>query len=221
MRSTTAPNFQAKLIHSKRINFNRTLLLKHCFSGSQKRGPRFEPQFCAKKWWNQFGRRTGETQAFFFSKDALVYKLWFWSHKDHKGQVCFRKFHSPWRFWKKSHCHGELGDKGRLTWNSLHLILFYPTKRGEFGNPKLKEPNFPTDFFSVKLLLSNASRPKSSKMSPTAATRENDDSGSKVQPEEVVNMEHHAHVSFLIDKVDTMQKSRLQAVRGPALSIQF
>ena len=58
-------------------------------------------------------------------------------------------------------------------------------------------------------------------MSPTAATRENDDSGSKVQPEEVVNMEYHAHVSFLIDKVDTMQKSRLQAVRGPALSIQF
>ena len=62
------------------------------------------------------------------------------------------------------------GDKGRLTWNILRLILFYPTKRGEFGNPKLKEPNFPTDLFSVKLLLSNTSRPKSSKMSPTAAT---------------------------------------------------
>ena len=25
-----------------------------------------------------------------------------------------------------------------------------------------------------------------------------------------VNMEHRAHVSFLIDKVDTLQKSRLQ-----------
>jgi hypothetical protein len=56
------------------------------------------------------------------------------------------------------------GDKGRLTWNILRLILFYPTKRGEFGNPKLKEPNFPTDLFSVKLLLSNTSKLKSSKM---------------------------------------------------------
>ena len=41
----------------------------------------------------------------------------------------------------------------------------------------------------------------------------NDDSGSGVQRKEVVNMEHRAHVSFLIDKVDTMQKSRLQ---GPS-----
>ena len=50
--------------------------------------------------------------------------------------------------------------------NMEHLApsFFSPTKRGEFGNPKLKEPNFPTDRFSVKLLLSNASRPKSSKM---------------------------------------------------------
>ena len=39
----------------------------------------------------------------------------------------------------------------------------------------------------------------------------NDDCG--VQPREVFNMQHHAHVSVLIDKVDTMQKSRL---RGPS-----
>ena len=46
-----------------------------------------------------------------------------------------------------------------------HLAtFFYPKKRGEFGNLKLEEPNFPTDRFSIKLLLSNASRPKSSKM---------------------------------------------------------
>ena len=32
-------------------------------------------------------------------------------------------------------------------------------------------------------------------------------------PREVVNMERRAHISFLIDKVDTMQKSRLQ---GPS-----
>ena len=88
----------------------------------------------------------------------------------HKGRVSFRNFHSPWRFWKKRNFHGEFGDKGQLTWNILRLILFYPTKRWEFGNPKLKETNFPIDLFSVKLLLSNASRPKSSKMSPTAVT---------------------------------------------------
>ena len=75
-----------------------------------------------------------------------------------------RKFHAPWRFWKKRHFHGELGDKWRLTWNILQLILFYPKKRGEFGNLQLEEPNFPTDCFSVKWFLSNASRPKSSKM---------------------------------------------------------
>ena len=46
------PIFQEKLIHSKRINFNRTLLLKNCFSGSQKRETPFEPQFCAHKWRN-------------------------------------------------------------------------------------------------------------------------------------------------------------------------
>ena len=39
----------------------------------------------------------------------------------------------------------------------------------------------------------------------------NDDCG--VQPREVVNMERHAHISVFIDKVDTMQKSRLQ---GPS-----
>ena len=60
-----------------------------------------------------------------------------------KRQVPFRNFHSPWRFWKRRHFHGELGDKGRLTWNILQLIVLYPTKRREFGNPKLKESNFP------------------------------------------------------------------------------
>ena len=50
----------------------------------------------------------------------------------------------------------------------------------------------------------------------------NDDSGSGVRPKEVVNMEHRAHISFLIDRVGTMQKSRLQGpnifrsvLRGP------
>ena len=38
----------------------------------------------------------------------------------------------------------------------------------------------------------------------------NDDSASGVQPKEAVNMEHRARVSSLIDKLDTMQKSRLQ-----------
>ena len=41
----------------------------------------------------------------------------------------------------------------------------------------------------------------------------NDDSASGVQPKKAVNMEHRARVSFLIDKVDTIQKSRLQ---GPS-----
>ena len=37
--------------------------------------------------------------------------------------------------------------------------------------PKTLGNKLPDIFFSVKLLLSNASRPKSNKMSPTAATR--------------------------------------------------
>ena len=63
------PNFQEKLIHSKRINFNRTLLLKNCFSGSQKGDTPLNHSFVPK---NGGTRRTGETQAFYFSKDALV-----------------------------------------------------------------------------------------------------------------------------------------------------
>ena len=49
------PIFQEKLIHSKRLNFNRTLQLKNCFSRSQKGDPPlgpFEPQFCTQKWRN-------------------------------------------------------------------------------------------------------------------------------------------------------------------------
>ena len=40
--------FQEKLIHSKRINFNRTLLLKNCFSGSQKGDPPLKHSFVPK-----------------------------------------------------------------------------------------------------------------------------------------------------------------------------
>ena len=68
------PIFQEKLIQSKRINFNRRLLLKNCFSGSQKRGPTplWTTVLCPKMEEPQFGRRTGETQAFYFSKGASL-----------------------------------------------------------------------------------------------------------------------------------------------------
>ena len=42
------PIFQEKLINSKRINFNRTLLLKNCFSGSQKGDPPLNHSFVPK-----------------------------------------------------------------------------------------------------------------------------------------------------------------------------
>ena len=42
------PIFQEKLIHPKRINFNRTLLLKNCFSGSQKGDPPLNHNFVPK-----------------------------------------------------------------------------------------------------------------------------------------------------------------------------
>ena len=91
----------------------------------------------------------------------------FCSQKGFKGQVPFRNFHSPWRFWKKRNFHRELGDKGRLIWNILHHLApnsFLSDEARRIGNPKLKEINFPTNLFSIKLLLCNASRPKSSKM---------------------------------------------------------
>ena len=169
MRSTTVPNFPRKLINSKRINFNRTLLLKNCFSGSQKgeRTP-FEPQFCAQKWRNhnlgEEPRKPKPLSLLFQQGRPCVKVMVFvplcqsYGFCSQKGQVPLRNFRSPRRFWKKRNFHGEFGDKGRLTWNILQLILFYPTKRREFGNPKLKEPNFPIDLFSVKFLVSNASR---------------------------------------------------------------
>ena len=55
------PIFREKLIHSKRINFNRTLLLKNCFSGSQKGDPPlWTTVLCPKMEEPQFGRRTGK-----------------------------------------------------------------------------------------------------------------------------------------------------------------
>ena len=67
------PIFQEKLIHSKRINFNRTLLLKNCFSGSQKGEPPSNHSFVPKKGGTTIWEKNkGKTQAFYFSKDALV-----------------------------------------------------------------------------------------------------------------------------------------------------
>ena len=43
------PIFEEKLIHPKRINFNRTLLHKNCFSGSQKGEPPSNHSFAAPK----------------------------------------------------------------------------------------------------------------------------------------------------------------------------
>ena len=117
------PIFQEKLIHSKRINFNRTLLLKDGFSGSQKgeRTP-FEPQFCAQKWRSHnLGEEPGKPKPSISARTPLCKSFCLCSHK---GQVPFRNFHSPCRFWKKCDFRGEFGDKGRLTWNILRLVFF-------------------------------------------------------------------------------------------------
>ena len=66
------PIFQEKLIHSKRINFNRTLLLKNCFSGSQEGDPPLNHSFVPKNGGTTIWEKNRETQAFHFSKDALV-----------------------------------------------------------------------------------------------------------------------------------------------------
>ena len=175
------PIFQEKLIHSKRINFNRALLLKNCLFWVSERGTPFEPQFCAQKWRSHnLGEEPGKPKPLFQQGRPCVKSYCFVLIK---GKSPSGISIHPEDFGRIAIYHGEFGDKGRLTWNILHLILFYPTKRREVGNPKLKEPNFPIDLFSIKLLLSNASRLKSSKMSPTAATCvKNDDSGSGVQP---------------------------------------
>ena len=73
------PIFQEKFIHSKRINFNRTLLLKNCFSGSQKGdsplGP-FEPLFCAHKWRNHnLGEEQGKNPSLLFRQGCLCVKV--------------------------------------------------------------------------------------------------------------------------------------------------
>ena len=67
----------------------------------------------------QFGRRTGESQAFYFSKDALVWKSWFL----HKGQAPFRNFHSPWRFFPRASERRVLPIVG-VCISSSHLHIF-------------------------------------------------------------------------------------------------
>ena len=94
------PIFQEKLIQSKRINFNRRLLLKNCFSGSRKRGPPFEPQFCAQKWRNHnLGEEPGKPKPSISARAHLCKSYGFGSHK---GKVPFRNFHSPWRFFGRN-----------------------------------------------------------------------------------------------------------------------
>ena len=121
------PIFEEKLIHPKRINFNRTLLHKNCFSGSQKgeRTP-FEPQFCStQKWRNHnLGEEPGKPKplSLLFQQGRHSVKVMVLVSK--RANPLW-KFHAPWRFWKKHHCRSELGDKGRLTWNILQLILFF------------------------------------------------------------------------------------------------
>ena len=105
------------------------------FLGLRKRIPLWTTVLCPKMEEPQFGKKNkGKPKPSISARTPLCKSYGFCSQK---GQVPFRNFHSPWRFWKKRHFHGELVDKGRLTWNILHLILFYPTKRREFGNPKL------------------------------------------------------------------------------------
>ena len=96
----------------------------------------FEPQCCAQKWRSHnLGEEPGKPKPSISARTPLCKSCGFCSHK---GQVPFRNFHSPCRSWKKRNFHGELGDKGRLTWNILHLILFSPTKR-DVSQPILKQ----------------------------------------------------------------------------------
>ena len=97
---------------------------KIAFLGLRKGGPALNHSFVPKNGGTNLGEEPGKPKPSFSARTSLCKSYGFWSHKDHKGQVCFRKFHSPWRFWKESHFHGELGDKGRLTWNILHLNSF-------------------------------------------------------------------------------------------------
>ena len=67
------PIFQEKLIHSKRLNFNRTLQLKNCFLGLRKGTPPLNHSFVPKNGGTTIWEKNkGKTQAFYFGKDALV-----------------------------------------------------------------------------------------------------------------------------------------------------
>ena len=65
---------------------------------------------------------------------------------------------------------GDFGGQRAINMEHLASYSFLSDEARRIWNLKLEEPNFPIDLFSVKLLLSNASRLKSSKESPTAAT---------------------------------------------------
>ena len=135
MRSTTHqlryPIFQEKLIHSKRINFNRTLLLKNIqklLFWVSERGPPFEPQFCAQKWRNHNLGEEPENPSLLFRQGcpceckSVGFGLI-------KGKSpCGNSMH-PRDLGRNAIFTVNWGDKWRLTWNLLHLILFYPTKR--------------------------------------------------------------------------------------------
>jgi hypothetical protein len=79
----------------------------------------------------------------------------FCSHEDFKGQVPFRNFHSPWRFWKKRNFHRELGDKGRLIWNILHHLApnsFLSDEARRIWKPQTQGNKLPGKSFFKKIV---------------------------------------------------------------------
>ena len=67
------PIFQEKLIHSKRINFNRTLLLKNCLFWVSERGHTpLNHSFVPKNGGATIWEKNRGNPSLYFSKDALV-----------------------------------------------------------------------------------------------------------------------------------------------------
>ena len=160
----------------------------------------------------QFGRRTGEPKPSISAMTPLCKSYCLCSHK---GQVPLPEFPCTLENLKEMPFSRWIGEQRAVNMEPLATNSFLSDEAMRIWKPKTLGTKLPDICFSGKLLLSNASRPKSSKMSPTAATlREEWWLRKRGSAQKAVNMEHRTHVSFLIDKVDTMQKSRLQ---GPSI----
>ena len=113
------PIFQEKLTQSKRINFNRRLLIKIDFLGLRKGDPSLNHSFVPKNGGTTIWEKNRGIPSLLFQQGRPCVKVMVL----HLGQAPFRNFHSPWRFFPRASERRVLPIVG-VCLSFSHLLIF-------------------------------------------------------------------------------------------------